>query len=348
MVFYRISVRGTPRNISIGILLFSGFYIHNHGGSTQRYCGCDNHTEAALRRHAWPSVATLTRLTKKIKNYVWNAVFTEVTTGSRAWLDMNVAGLPRSQGGMAIPDLRVELMAMAATSIVAWGVYGTRESHIVGDVLILMGVNAPGRIDEYISMDLRSVIEKLVTVIVLNFPRLLYKRIATEKVRYVATPVDSPLFLTVTSEGPPLLNIVVGDGQGQRCELRSHHDLIQVAAAAAGNALNIHYVHPHPRSHGVLMGGSAALVPTSKAPKAADTGCGLEAWCRIPNASSEAMGGAEHQAISGLEELQWKTIRRITGLGPWGLSYTHFRCTTSLKEGWVALIRLALAYAPWI
>ncbi|KAJ8524091.1 hypothetical protein ON010_g17027 [Phytophthora cinnamomi] len=80
---------------------------------------------------------------QKIKNYVWHGAFISEVQGSKAWLDADLAALPRTQGGLAVPDLRVELMAMAAVIISKWAVLGSHVDHIVGDILLAQAA-APG------------------------------------------------------------------------------------------------------------------------------------------------------------------------------------------------------------
>ncbi|KAE9007057.1 hypothetical protein PR001_g17055 [Phytophthora rubi] len=53
----------------------------------------------------------------------------------RAWLNSEVAALPRAQGGLAIPDLKVELLALAAVTVNHWAVDASPNLQVVGDVL---------------------------------------------------------------------------------------------------------------------------------------------------------------------------------------------------------------------
>jgi hypothetical protein len=71
----------------------------------------------------------------RIRNFVWHGQFTTELGVVRAWLDADLAALPRTAGGLAIPDLRVEVYAMAATTVSQWAEAGTAQTHIVGDVL---------------------------------------------------------------------------------------------------------------------------------------------------------------------------------------------------------------------
>ncbi|KAE8960518.1 hypothetical protein PR001_g30359 [Phytophthora rubi] len=88
-----------------------------------------------VARHAWPTTENVNDMAAMIKNYVWHGQFTSEVTGHRAWLDADLAALPRSTGGLAIPDVRAELYALAATAVSKWAEMGTRHMHIVGDIL---------------------------------------------------------------------------------------------------------------------------------------------------------------------------------------------------------------------
>ncbi|OWY94824.1 Secreted peptide, partial [Phytophthora megakarya] len=88
-----------------------------------------------VARHAWPTTADVNAMNARIKNYVWHGQFTNDVQGARAWLDADLAALPRTNGGLAIPDLRTELYAMAAVTVSKWAELGTTQAHIVGDVL---------------------------------------------------------------------------------------------------------------------------------------------------------------------------------------------------------------------
>ncbi|KAE8989340.1 hypothetical protein PR002_g21472 [Phytophthora rubi] len=71
----------------------------------------------------------------RIRHYVWHGQFKTDVSGLRAWLDADLAALPRSTGGLAIPDIRAELYALAAVTVSKWAVTGTAQMHIVGDIL---------------------------------------------------------------------------------------------------------------------------------------------------------------------------------------------------------------------
>jgi hypothetical protein len=88
-----------------------------------------------IAQHAWPSAGTILKFSKKIRNYVWHAVFTDEVDGMRAWLDADLAALDRTSGGLGVPNLRKEVLAMAAATVSSWAEKGTHALHIAGDVL---------------------------------------------------------------------------------------------------------------------------------------------------------------------------------------------------------------------
>ncbi|KAE8957227.1 hypothetical protein PR001_g31453, partial [Phytophthora rubi] len=85
--------------------------------------------------HQWPTRDIILAFQRTITNYVWHARFTDDTVTGRAWLNGHIAALPRSKGGLAIPDLKTELMALAAVTANNWAVEAGTVSHIIGDVV---------------------------------------------------------------------------------------------------------------------------------------------------------------------------------------------------------------------
>ncbi|KAL3660225.1 hypothetical protein V7S43_014756 [Phytophthora oleae] len=99
-----------------------------------------------IGRHAWPLPATVAWMERHIKNYVWHGAFGFEVTGTRAWLNGDVASLRITEGGLAIPNLRTELMAMAADVVPGWALRGDVIAHIVGAILFATALSgdAPG------------------------------------------------------------------------------------------------------------------------------------------------------------------------------------------------------------
>ena len=67
-----------------------------------------------VRHCCWPPPAVVTRLHSLIIEFAWG-----IRDGkrSRLWLPSKVATLPIHQGGLVVPRIRTELMAMAATAV---------------------------------------------------------------------------------------------------------------------------------------------------------------------------------------------------------------------------------------
>ncbi|KAE8980381.1 hypothetical protein PR001_g24290 [Phytophthora rubi] len=88
-------------------------------------------------RHIWPSRKTMETFQRLIKNFVWHATFTDATGAGRAWLNDHISGLPRQQGGLAIPDLKAELLALAAVTVTVnkWALTADHPALGVGDVI---------------------------------------------------------------------------------------------------------------------------------------------------------------------------------------------------------------------
>ncbi|CAI5724387.1 unnamed protein product [Peronospora destructor] len=69
-----------------------------------------------IARHAWPTTRTVRLMEKYIKNYVWHGVFCTLDTRCTTWMTGTLAGLRRKEGGLAVPNLRAELLALAAVT----------------------------------------------------------------------------------------------------------------------------------------------------------------------------------------------------------------------------------------
>ncbi|GMF35687.1 unnamed protein product [Phytophthora fragariaefolia] len=64
------------------------------------------------------------------------SLFSEEVPGYFRWVTEDIAGLPRHEGGMAVPNLKAERLAMAAATISTWANEGTM---LVGDILHVGG-----------------------------------------------------------------------------------------------------------------------------------------------------------------------------------------------------------------
>ncbi|OWZ18704.1 reverse transcriptase [Phytophthora megakarya] len=86
-------------------------------------------------RHSWPTTSIVGHLTKCIHNFVWFGCFEEDRIQGRAWISNDIASLPRNEGGLALPNLRAELLAMAAVAVTTWAQNSTKTRTLVGDIL---------------------------------------------------------------------------------------------------------------------------------------------------------------------------------------------------------------------
>ncbi|KAE9039799.1 hypothetical protein PR001_g7355, partial [Phytophthora rubi] len=88
-----------------------------------------------IGRHQWPTTAMIASFQRMIDNFVWHAQFSEDAIAGRAWLNKQVAQLPRKDGGLAIPNLKLELLAHAAVTVNRWALEADTNTHIVGDAV---------------------------------------------------------------------------------------------------------------------------------------------------------------------------------------------------------------------
>ncbi|KAJ8558990.1 hypothetical protein ON010_g8458 [Phytophthora cinnamomi] len=96
-----------------------------------------------VARHAWPTATQVLNLQSRIRNVVWFGDFDEAGPFGRAWVAADIANLPRRHGGIAIPQARLELLALAATEVDRWALTSDDTMLVVGDLL-----HHPGRIDD--------------------------------------------------------------------------------------------------------------------------------------------------------------------------------------------------------
>ncbi|TDH69998.1 hypothetical protein CCR75_006369 [Bremia lactucae] len=76
---------------------------------------------------------------KYINNYVWHGVFDKLDTRCTTWMTGTVAGLRQKEGGLAVPNLRAELLALSAVTVSRWGSSATKASLLIGKVLLHIG-----------------------------------------------------------------------------------------------------------------------------------------------------------------------------------------------------------------
>ena len=77
-------------------------------------------------------------------NYVWHGVFGTLDTRCSTWVTRTVAGLRKKEGGLAIPDLRAKLLALAAITVSCWDTSDNTTRFLIGDVLLHNGQQHAG------------------------------------------------------------------------------------------------------------------------------------------------------------------------------------------------------------
>ncbi|OWZ14410.1 reverse transcriptase [Phytophthora megakarya] len=87
-----------------------------------------------IARHAWPTTEIVALFTDRIAAFIWGGTFDEPES-LKAWLARDATRLPRREGGLAAPDLKAELLAMAATTVTRWATTSTTTELVVGDML---------------------------------------------------------------------------------------------------------------------------------------------------------------------------------------------------------------------
>lgn len=98
-----------------------------------------------IGRHQWPTKVLIESFQRMIDNIVWHARFSDDKVEGRAWLNKQVAGLPRKAGGLGIPNLKLEMLAHAAVTVNAWALEADTNNLIVGDVVAGAGAEATAR-----------------------------------------------------------------------------------------------------------------------------------------------------------------------------------------------------------
>ncbi|KAE9069884.1 hypothetical protein PF007_g27147 [Phytophthora fragariae] len=95
-----------------------------------------------IGRHQWPTTELVADFQKMIENFVWHARFSADAVAGRAWINRYVATLPRRDGGLAVPNLKLELLSHAAVTVNTWAIEADTTTLVVGDVIA--GADASG------------------------------------------------------------------------------------------------------------------------------------------------------------------------------------------------------------
>lgn len=88
-----------------------------------------------VARHYWPSPATVVKLQKLLHTYVWHNTLTAEALSQRAKMSHHAAVLPLRVGGIALPDLKTEVMKLSAKTTYQWTTASSVTSRAVGAVL---------------------------------------------------------------------------------------------------------------------------------------------------------------------------------------------------------------------
>lgn len=86
-----------------------------------------------LARHSWPTSDTVDALQSFTSSFVWG---TRAGKKKKAWLSPEQAELPTKMGGIALPQIRCELLTLAATTAARWASNATDLERAIGDILI--------------------------------------------------------------------------------------------------------------------------------------------------------------------------------------------------------------------
>ncbi|POM81527.1 Hypothetical protein PHPALM_488 [Phytophthora palmivora] len=89
-----------------------------------------------VARHAWPSEDVIKNADARIKNYVWRAQFTIPDTPAKGWVSSVMAMQETKWGGLGVPNLRLELIALSASTVGDWTVTLNPYRKKAGDILM--------------------------------------------------------------------------------------------------------------------------------------------------------------------------------------------------------------------
>ncbi|KAG3215794.1 hypothetical protein PC129_g13336 [Phytophthora cactorum] len=88
-------------------------------------------------RHAWPSQDVVTEADNRIKNFIWRSSFARTDRAPAGWVGAAIAGLPDNLGGVGIPCIKTELMALGAHTVGKWALAENPLTQMIGDILQL-------------------------------------------------------------------------------------------------------------------------------------------------------------------------------------------------------------------
>ncbi|GMF56123.1 unnamed protein product [Phytophthora fragariaefolia] len=119
---------------------------NTHPRSSCSHRDVDYHTETDL--HSSPRLANTptsngVSITDTELYLAW-AIYLDRGSGTR-WINQGITALPKAEGGMAVPDLKAELLAMSATEVDRWASSSNKFRLVVGDIRFARstGMGAP-------------------------------------------------------------------------------------------------------------------------------------------------------------------------------------------------------------
>ena len=89
-----------------------------------------------IARHVWPPLRVVEELQQIVKHFVWGVRDDE---NIRAWLSDAQTELPLKEGGIGIPNVRLELLTMATITVGRWAADGDAFDRTLGDILLSVG-----------------------------------------------------------------------------------------------------------------------------------------------------------------------------------------------------------------
>ncbi|KAF1333576.1 reverse transcriptase, partial [Globisporangium splendens] len=86
-----------------------------------------------VARHSWPSTAIVNQLHDLVKQFVWGS---RNGKPAKPWMKEEQAELKKMNGGLAVPNIRTELMTMSATAVSKWAITTSHIDQVIGEILL--------------------------------------------------------------------------------------------------------------------------------------------------------------------------------------------------------------------
>jgi len=88
-----------------------------------------------VARHAWPTGEIIKRTDKCIRNYVWRSQFVDTGQPPAGWIPTELAEQSSGKGGIGLPNLKTELIALSAMVAGEWALTYDKQKQVLGDIL---------------------------------------------------------------------------------------------------------------------------------------------------------------------------------------------------------------------